>query len=181
MFHCCAECIPGALMAIVDYPWGYLTRGYPGPQVFFISVTGSKLGSPGTYPDSKVHGANMGPIWGRQGPGGPHVGPMNFAIWVGILYKKVHLHRNKCNSLFIFIYELSVTILIYMLRFVIFLAMCPFLQAVCWAVNAFKHETPSLIIHLKCCICVSSLALSCSKVLKTISVALTNVWQNKIT
>ena len=34
-----------------------------------------------TYPNSKVHGANMGPIWGRQDPGGPHVGPMNFAIW----------------------------------------------------------------------------------------------------
>ena len=33
-------------------------------------------------PDSKVHGANMGPIWGRQDPDGPHVGPMNFAIWV---------------------------------------------------------------------------------------------------
>ena len=32
-------------------------------------------------PDSKVHGANMGPIWGRQDPGGPHVGPMNLAIW----------------------------------------------------------------------------------------------------
>ena len=32
-------------------------------------------------PDSKVHGANMGPIWGRQDPGGPNVGPMNFAIW----------------------------------------------------------------------------------------------------
>ena len=32
--------------------------------------------------NSKVHGANMGPIWGRQDPGGPHVGPMNFAIWV---------------------------------------------------------------------------------------------------
>ena len=32
-------------------------------------------------PDSKVHGANMGPIWGRQDPSGPHVGPMNFAIW----------------------------------------------------------------------------------------------------
>ena len=26
----------------------------------------------------------MGPIWGRQGPGGPHVDPMNFAIWVGL-------------------------------------------------------------------------------------------------
>ena len=32
-------------------------------------------------PDSKTHGANMGPIWGRRDPGGPHVGPMNFAIW----------------------------------------------------------------------------------------------------
>ena len=32
-------------------------------------------------PDSKVYGANVGPIWGRQDPGGPHVGPMNFAIW----------------------------------------------------------------------------------------------------
>ena len=31
--------------------------------------------------DSKVHGANMWPIRGRQGPGGPRVGPMNFAIW----------------------------------------------------------------------------------------------------
>ena len=36
-------------------------------------------------PDSKVHGANMGPIWGRQDPGGPHVGPMNLAIWGGMV------------------------------------------------------------------------------------------------
>ena len=35
--------------------------------------------------DSKVHGANMGPIWGWQDPGGPHVGSMNLAIWVGKL------------------------------------------------------------------------------------------------
>ena len=27
----------------------------------------------------------MGPIWGRQDPGGPHVGPMNFALWVHFL------------------------------------------------------------------------------------------------
>ena len=32
-------------------------------------------------PDGNVLGANMGPIWGRQDPGGPHVGPMNLAIW----------------------------------------------------------------------------------------------------
>ena len=45
-------------------------------------------------PDSKVHGANMWLIWGRQDPGGPHVGPMapnwphvgpmNLAIWVWV-------------------------------------------------------------------------------------------------
>ena len=32
-------------------------------------------------PNSKVHGAHMGPIWGQQDPSGPHVGPMNLAIW----------------------------------------------------------------------------------------------------
>ena len=36
--------------------------------------------------DSKVHGPNMGPVWGRQDPGGPHVGPTNFAIWVGFVF-----------------------------------------------------------------------------------------------
>ena len=25
----------------------------------------------------------MGPMWGRQDPDGPHVGPMDFVIWVG--------------------------------------------------------------------------------------------------
>ena len=35
-----------------------------------------------TYADSKVHGTNMGTNWVRQDTGGPHVGPMNFAIWV---------------------------------------------------------------------------------------------------
>ena len=39
-------------------------------------------------PDSKVHGANVGPIWGRQDPGGPHVGSMNFAIWEGLMEQK---------------------------------------------------------------------------------------------
>ena len=34
-----------------------------------------------SIPNSKVHGANMGPIWGRQDPGGPQIGPMNFVIW----------------------------------------------------------------------------------------------------
>ena len=48
-------------------------------MVYIIVADG--LVTQGTNPDSKVHGANMGPIWGRQDPGGPHVGPMNFAIY----------------------------------------------------------------------------------------------------
>ena len=39
-------------------------------------------------PDSKVRGSNMGPIWGRQDPGGPHVVPMNFAIWGAIHWEE---------------------------------------------------------------------------------------------
>ena len=34
------------------------------------------------FPYSKVRGTNMGPTRGRQDPGGAHVGPMNFAVWV---------------------------------------------------------------------------------------------------
>ena len=41
-----------------------------------------KYANEADFPDNKIHGPNMGPIWGRQDPGGPHVGPMNLAIWV---------------------------------------------------------------------------------------------------
>ena len=36
-------------------------------------------------PQSKVRGANMGPIWGRQDPGGRYAGSRNFAIWGGMV------------------------------------------------------------------------------------------------
>ena len=53
-------------------------------------------------PDSKVHGVNMGPIWGRQDPGGPHVGPMNLAIRAGQLCAILMLHlllsRTDCKQ-----------------------------------------------------------------------------------
>ena len=45
-------------------------------------------------PDSKIHGANTGSIWVWQGPGGPHVGHMNFAIrayWITSLVMR-HLY-----------------------------------------------------------------------------------------
>ena len=37
-----------------------------------------------TNPDSKVHGANMGPTWVLSAPDGPRVGPMNLAIRVRV-------------------------------------------------------------------------------------------------
>ena len=47
------------------------------PYPVGLVVLGKKV-----YPlDSKVHGADIGPTWGRQDPGGPYVGPMNIAIW----------------------------------------------------------------------------------------------------
>ena len=40
-------------------------------------------------PDNKVHVAIMGPIWGRQDPGGSHVGPMSFAIWENMVFRRL--------------------------------------------------------------------------------------------
>ena len=48
-------------------------------------------------PDTKVHGANMKPIWGRQDPGGPHVGPMNFDNWGYTKSKAIRKHRQGCT------------------------------------------------------------------------------------
>ena len=43
-----------------------------------VSVTGLVMELWDVNPDSKVHGTN---IWGRQDPGGPHVGPIELVIW----------------------------------------------------------------------------------------------------
>ena len=55
-------------------------------------------------PDSKIYGANMGHIWGRQDPGGPHVGPMNLTIWEWIYWLLIEAGRvtylNKMSANF---------------------------------------------------------------------------------
>ena len=55
-------------------------------------------------PDIKVHGTNVGPIWGRQDPGGPHFVPMNFVIWddMIILIKKVCASVCACVYIIVF-------------------------------------------------------------------------------
>ena len=52
-------------------------------------------------PDNKVHGANMGPIWGRQDPDGPHVGPMNPAIWGPATRELRWCHLCRCFLFFL--------------------------------------------------------------------------------
>ena len=49
------------------------------------------------YPDSKVHGANMGPTWVLSVPDGPHVGPVNLAIRVVPLKQPWRIWVNKTN------------------------------------------------------------------------------------
>ena len=56
-------------------------RQYGGRYLFlqckWFALISSSMNLKWNIPNNKVHG----PIWGQQDPGGPHVGPMNFAIW----------------------------------------------------------------------------------------------------
>ena len=60
------------------------------------------------HPDSKVHGANMGPTWVLSAPDGPHVGPMNLAIKAGpegVVYifrfcLRVCIQRVRCCGIY---------------------------------------------------------------------------------
>ena len=66
------------------------------PIFIFCSITTSR---DLVLPDSKVHGANMGPICGPQDSDGPHVGPMNLAIWACMI-AKVAKHNIECRVIY---------------------------------------------------------------------------------
>ena len=53
----------------------HLYRAFPAPL------------QPRFSPDSKIHGAYMEPTWGRQDPGGPHVGPHD-PCYLGWVYNR---------------------------------------------------------------------------------------------
>ena len=46
------------------------------------------------YPDSEVHGGNMGPTWVLSAPDGPHVGPMNLVIRVDDVSESLMRNRH---------------------------------------------------------------------------------------
>ena len=66
------------------HPWEFSASMQMHFQPFSLSAPLSScldaLNPPPT-PDNKVYGANMGPTWGRQDPGGSHVGNMSLVIW----------------------------------------------------------------------------------------------------
>ena len=86
--HFCLSCLFAQILCI-SCPLNYLVVDATVSDIMFLSLQVSWMrGSVGLLasevsvdPDSKVHGADMGPSWGRQDAGGPHVGPMNFVIW----------------------------------------------------------------------------------------------------
>ena len=43
----------------------------------------------------------MGPSWGRQDPDGPHVGPINLAIWVPLLVHQPSSRSKQCVCVFV--------------------------------------------------------------------------------
>ena len=81
----------------------FVTDGYPHlthpieSYEYLLCIAGTKMQEKFNI-DSKVHGDNMGPIWGRQDPGGPHVGPMNFTIWEVLPWR---LHDMETLSAFV--------------------------------------------------------------------------------
>ena len=66
-------------------------------QIFGITLSSAVMPITLDIPDNKLHGANMGPIWSRQDPSGPHVGPMNLTIWISFS-KFVWLSMISCIS-----------------------------------------------------------------------------------
>ena len=81
----------------------------------------------------------MGPIWGRQDPGGPHVGPVNFAIW-GCLIDSI---------LYILIYRcfLKIFIMFHLFGFILCYSFCCYCSDVIMSAVAIKSTAPRLFIQ----------------------------------
>ena len=73
-----------------------IISNYVSPETVIHCCVGFRI-----IPDSKVHGAKMGPTWGRQDPSGPHVGPMNFVIWYVLMVFRQPVHDNPDIGLYL--------------------------------------------------------------------------------
>ena len=88
----CLRCLCYHIMSVASYrsckSWGFVSITTVRSmvcaclQVHGYTIAWRPYSFSHYYPDSKVHGANMGPTWVLSAPDGPHVGPMDLTIRV---------------------------------------------------------------------------------------------------
>ena len=81
LFHICIYRPLKFDRLLISYLINLFLDSYHQTPIWYTAFTIHHKDQYHTVPDSKGHGANMGPIWGQQDPGGSHVGPMNFVTW----------------------------------------------------------------------------------------------------
>ena len=62
--------------------WFHFTLYWAYDYISMLELKSIRVSKGGRYPDSKFHGANMGPTRVLPAPDGPHVGPMNLGYRV---------------------------------------------------------------------------------------------------
>ena len=103
-----------------------------------------KLGNP----DSKIHGANMGSIWGRQVSGGPHIDPMNLSVLSGMECQTYVCSTRRFHSQRIELFKLYTYLPVTyaslpLLRFIIYVSCYAVLAAFCgkrWVIYAYMKK-----------------------------------------
>ena len=94
-----------------DWSLSVLGKVAPG-DAHMYRWTASSVSPVNSIPDSKVHGAEMGPIWDRQDPDGPMLAPWTFlsgisyidistsVIWIalGKMYLITEYSRSLCKT-----------------------------------------------------------------------------------
>ena len=76
----CVDINDGLVVGLIIKPFSFALVARGNSWSLFISALTAEVWN--NFPDSKVHGANMGPTWALSVPDGPHVDPMNLVIRV---------------------------------------------------------------------------------------------------
>ena len=82
------SCATGRAEFCMLFQWSYIKSNFPSDLNYdkkncsWNGPQHNKRFQNQAYPDSKIHGTNMGPTWIMSAPDGPHLGPMNLAIRV---------------------------------------------------------------------------------------------------
>ena len=115
------------------------------------------------FPDSKIHGANMGLTWVLSAPDGPHVSPMNLAIRVGFLMsmtwvRSTRVSEYKTKMMLMAQCKKDVTPLLTHLSYVLLALTHRFSVQGRSAYDMIQYRTPSKLAsrtrHTSCNICV---------------------------